>query len=107
MEILINTSNAVDGTGGFADAMEATARSRLSRFADRLTRVELHFSDSSAQREVGNDKRCAVEARLAGGDPITVTDEAATLDSAATGALSKMATALERHIGKSTNRKGH
>lgn len=107
MDIQINTSNAVDGTGGFADAMEETTRSRLSRFEDRLTRVELHFSDQTAARDTGNDKRCAIEARLAGGDPISVTDEAATLDLAATGALKKMTTALDRHIGKSTGRKGH
>lgn len=44
---------------------------------------------------------------LAGGDPITVTNEAATLNLAATGALTKMTTALDRHFGRSTNRKGH
>jgi hypothetical protein len=107
MDIQINTSNAVDGTGGFANAMEETTRSRLSRFEDRLTRVELHFSDETASRDTVKDKRCAIEARLAGGDPITVTNAAATLDLAATGALTKMTTALDRHIGKATNRKGH
>lgn len=107
MDIQINTSNAVDGKGGFSDAMEETARSRLARFEDRLTRVELHFSDQTGGRETVNDKRCAIEARLAGGEPITVTNEAATLDMAATGALTKMTSALERHIGKSTGRKGH
>lgn len=107
MDIQINTSNAVDGVAGFLDAMEKTTRSRLSRFEDRLTRVEMHFADESSSRETANDKRCAIEARLAGGDPITVTNQAATLDLAATGALTKMATALERHIGKSTDRKGH
>lgn len=107
MDIQINTSNAVDGPRGFADAMEAATRSRLSRFEERLTRVELHFSDTTAARETADDKRCAIEARLAGGDPITVTNEAATLDQAATGALAKMTTALDRHISKSTTRKGH
>jgi len=107
MDIQINTSNAVDGTGGFAVAMEETTRSRLARFEDRLTRVELHFSDETAARDTVKDKSCTIEARLAGGDPITVTNEADTLDLAATGALTKMTTALERHIGKSTNRKGH
>lgn len=107
MDIQINTSNAVDGPRGFTDAMEATTRSRLARFEGRLTRVELHFSDTNAARDTVDDKRCAIEARLAGGDPITVTNEAATLDQAVTGALTKMATALDRHIGKSTTRKGH
>lgn len=107
MDIQINTSNAVDGTGGFAEAMEQAARSHLSRFEDRLTRIELHFSDDSAARGTVNDKRCSIEARLAGDDPITVTNEAATLDLAASGALTKMTTALDRQMGKSTSRKGH
>ena len=107
MDIQINTSNAVDGASGFVDNMEELTRSRLSRFHDRLTRVEMHFSDETGARETVNDKRCSIEARLAGGDPITVTNEAATLDLAATGALTKMTTALDRHIGKSTNRNGH
>jgi len=107
MDIQINTSNAVEGASGFVDNMEELTRSRLSRFQERLTRVEMHFSDETGARETVNDKRCAIEARLAGGDPITVTNEAATLDLAATGALTKLTTALDRHIGKSTNRKGH
>lgn len=107
MDIQINTSNAVDGTDGFVGNMQALTRSRLSRYEARLTRIELHFSDETGARDTVNDKRCAIEARLAGDDPITVTNEAATLDLAATGALTKLTTALDRHIGKSTNRKGH
>lgn len=107
MDIQINTSNAIDGTGDFAEAMQAATRAKLSRFEDRLTRVEMHFSDDSTGRQTVNDKRCAIEARLAGGDPVSVTNQGATLDLAATGALTKMVSALERHIGKTTTRKGH
>lgn len=41
------------------------------------------------------------------GDPITETNQAATLVREVTGALSRMTTALERQIGKMTDRKGH
>lgn len=107
MNIQINTSNAVDGTAAFAGGMEEMTRDRLSRFVERLTRVELHFSDQTGARDTADDKRCAIEARMAGGDPITVTNEAGTLDLAASGALAKLTTALDRHIGKMTDRKGH
>jgi len=107
MDIHINTSNGISGSEQFTETMEAAARSRLSRYEDRLTRVEIHFSDGSASRATTDDKRCAIEARLAGGDPITVTNQAGTLDQAIAGALAKMATAIDRHIGKSTSRKGH
>lgn len=59
----------MDGTGGLADAMERTTRSRLSRFQGRLTRGKLNFSDETAGRETANDKRCAIEARVAGAIP--------------------------------------
>jgi ribosome-associated translation inhibitor RaiA len=107
MDIQINTSNAIDGGGDFATTMEDMVRTRLSRFNDRLTRIEVHFSDGSTGRQTVNDKRCAIEARLAGGDPVTVTDQGSTLDLAATGAVTKMISALERHIGRSSDRKGH
>lgn len=107
MDIQVNTSNAVEGTAEFSGGMEDMTRDRLSRFAERLTRVELHFSDQTGARTTADDKRCAIEARIAGGDPITVTNDAGTLDLAASGALAKLMTALDRQVGKTSDRKGH
>lgn len=107
MDIQINTSNNLEGRQAVTDRLEETVRSRLSRFEDRLTRVELHVGDENGDRSVGGDIRCQIEARPAGQGPVSVSDQSDSIDQATSGALAKMATALERAFGKTTNRKGH
>jgi hypothetical protein len=107
MQIQINTANNVPGRATLVEQLEVTVRDRLSRFEDRLTRVELHLTDENAERQAGPDMRCVVEARPAGMDPITVTELAGSIDQAASGALGKLVSALERSYGRTTSRKGH
>lgn len=107
MDIQINTANNLVGRQAMVDRLEASVRERLSRFEDRLTRVELHVGDENGDRSGGADKRCQIEARPAGHDPVSVTDQAGSIDQAAAGALGKLATVLERTFGKATDRKGH
>lgn len=105
MEVQINTANNVDGREALNKQLEAAVRQRLSRFETRLTHVELHVGDEKAAH--GADLRCAVEARPAGLDPVTVTEHAGSIDQAAAGALTKLASALDRTFGKLSDRKGH
>lgn len=107
MDIQINTSNNLEGRQAIIDELEATVRDRLSRFEDRLTRVELHVGDENGERSVGGDIRCQIEARPAGQGPVSVSDQSDSIDQAASGALTKLTTALDRSFGKTTNRKGH
>jgi len=87
--------------------LEETVRAKLSRFSERLTRVEVHVGDENGERSGGDDKRCVIEARPAGRAPISVTEQAGSIDQAIAGALNKVTTALERDVGKITSRKGH
>ncbi|HEV7353000.1 MAG TPA: hypothetical protein VGN74_07735 [Brevundimonas sp.] len=107
MDIQINTANTLDGREAMIARLEGLVRERLARFDGRLTRIELHLSDINGPRTEGDDIRCQLEARLAGAEPLSVTDQAATADQAAAGALTKAATALDRAIGRTTSRKGH
>lgn len=107
MDVQINTSNNVAGRETLVEKLEETVRNRLSRFGERLTRVEVHLGDENGDRGGGHDKRCVIEVRPAGQDPISVTDQAGSVDQAMTGALAKMASALDRTFGKLTDRKGH
>ncbi len=107
MQIQINTDNTIPGRDALTGEVESTVRQRLSRFEDRLTRVEVHLTDQDGARGDTDDKRCMIEARPAGQDPVSVTDQASSIDQATTGALSKLTTALERTFGRQTNRKGH
>jgi hypothetical protein len=46
------------------------------------------------------DKRCLLEARLAGRDPVSVSDLALTVEQAVTGTAHKMVSLLGRELGK-------
>ena len=107
MDVQINTANNVEGREALTQHLEGAVRERLSRFSDRLTRVEIHVGDEGGDRDTGRDKRCVAEARPAGLDPVTVSDQADSIDQAASGALGKLVTALDRTFGKLSDRKGH
>jgi ribosome-associated translation inhibitor RaiA len=100
MDIQFNTDSSVMGTENVAERVEAQLRQRLGRFSERLTRLEVHVGDENARKGGGNDKRCTIEARPKGGDPVTVTAHAGDVDLAAREAGSKMATLLDRRFGK-------
>jgi ribosome-associated translation inhibitor RaiA len=101
MEIQFNSDNNVSGTENVADRIETQLRERLGRFADRLTRLEVHVGDVNGNKGGDDDKRCTVEARPRGGDPVTVTSHAGSVDAAARQAGVKMASLLDSHFGKS------
>ncbi|MDP1618429.1 HPF/RaiA family ribosome-associated protein [Phenylobacterium sp.] len=107
MQIQVNTSNNIEGRDALIAGVERDIRTRLSRFESRLTRVEAHLGDENGPRNEGADKRCVLEARPSGLNPITVSENAGSIDQATAGALSKLASALDRTFGKLTDRKGH
>lgn len=72
----------------------------LSRFSDQITRLEIHLSDDDGNKDGFNDKRCMVEARLAGMNPIAVTDHANSPEQAILGAIDKLKTSLEKITGR-------
>lgn len=106
MKIQLNTDKNIEGSEALSEPAEAHLQGALARFADRLTRVEVHLRNESAGRSTGDDFRCLIEARPAGMEPVTVTDHAATLDDALHGATDKLETLLtskfERLEGQET-----
>ena len=107
MQIQINTANNVEGREALVGDLELTVRDGLSRFEERLTRVEVHVGDKDGPAHGGADKTCVIEARPSGLAPVTVTDEAGSISQAASRALGKLVTALDRTFGKLSDRKGH
>lgn len=106
MELQFNTDNQIAGNV----AMEARAREivegALSRFASRLTRVELHLADENSPSKGGSaDIRCTVEARPEGLRPIAATHYDADPDAAMRGAAKKLSRALDSEFGKLASRR--
>lgn len=54
--------------------------STLGRFGDWITRVEVQLSDEDGPKNRGNAKRCVMEARPAGLQPVSASHQGATLD---------------------------
>ena len=100
MQVQFNSDSSVMGTENVAERIEAQVREKLARFADRLTRLEIHVRDENGPKGGAGDKACTIEARPRGSRPIGVTEHAATVDDAARNAASTLTQRLERHFGK-------
>lgn len=75
----------------------------LSRYSNQITRVKVHLSDENGTKYGVNDKRCMVEARLAGLKPMAVIGYANTHEQAVFGAIDKLKTSLDTIIGRLRN----
>lgn len=104
MHIQVNTDKNIDGSDAFADQMKVIVESTLNRFVEHITRVEVHLSDENSDKAGINDKRCLMEARLEGRQPIAVTHQAANLDLAVQGAAGKLKNMIESTLGRLSNR---
>lgn len=74
--------------------------------ASPITRVQIHLGDENAGKSGAADKRCVMEARPAGRQPVAVTHKAATLEEACDGAAEKLGNLLESKFGRLDDRKG-
>lgn len=101
MQIQINTDRNIEGHEELATQISGIVESALSRFSDRITRVEVHLSDENSDKKGGQDDiRCMMEARLEERQPVAVTHEAATVDQAVDGAAGRLARLIESTLGR-------
>lgn len=105
MQFQFNSDSSVMGTHNVAERIEAMVREKLSRFGERLTRIEVHVSDVNGSKHGADDKHCTIEARPRGGRPIGVTGKADKVDDAARRAANTLAQRLERLFGKGERHK--
>lgn len=105
MQVQFNTDESVPGGDTLGRHAEEVVRLALDRFSDDVTRVEIHLSDVNGQKAGENDKRCLMEARVAGLQPLAVTEQAGSLHAAIEGAAQKLKRALDTTLGKMEDRK--
>jgi ribosome-associated translation inhibitor RaiA len=106
MQIQVHTDKIVTVSDGMGQRIEAELEAALSRFSDHITRVKVHFSDENAGGSGGSVKRCMIEARSAGKQPVAVTHHAASVGEACSGAVHKLATLIGSRHGRSSSHKG-
>ena len=107
MQVQINTGHNIEGREALVARCRGVMESALDRFSDRITRVEVHLSDENGKKSGPDDKRCMIEARLEGQQPIAVTHHAATLDQAVDGAADKISRLIEHTLGRLHDQKTH
>jgi ribosome-associated translation inhibitor RaiA len=106
MQVQVNTDDHIQGGESLAQWITDESKSRLSRFQDHVTRLEVFLTDVDAGKSGANDKRCRIEARVTGRQPVTVTDEADKMANAFLSAVDKLARALDADLGRAKDRNG-
>jgi len=102
----LRTDNHIKNHDRLEEGIRADLESVLtSGLLERLRRVEVYLQDVNAHKG-GIDKRCAIEAHLAGHQPVAVSNEAVNVNEAVSGALDKLARALEHTLGRLQDRGG-
>lgn len=98
MTIQLNTDKNLTIHQEYEEKIQNQLNEGLSRYNDLITRLEVHLSDENGSKDGLEDKRCLLEARISGKDPVAVTNLGNTYDLAITGALTK----IKKHTGKSS-----
>lgn len=98
MQIQLNFAN-LPHTDPIEDRVRSELTAGLARFAERITRVEVHLHDeSSTHKRTADDQKCIMEARLAGRHPLVVEHRAGDMYLAITEAAAKLKRAVTRQV---------
>lgn len=103
MTVQINSDNHITGTEGLSNFLENMITETLKKYNHYITRVEVHLNDENGKKAGINDKRCMLEARLEGMQPVAVTAFGDTIQEATKSALGKLKSSLDTIIGRLQN----
>jgi len=100
MQVQMNYAN-VEASEALETHIREALDATIGRFADRLTRIEVHLSDLNGPEKGGpNDKRCRIEVRPSGADPLLVESVADSFYGAADDAAGKLRRLLTSRLDR-------
>lgn len=105
MQIQLNSDNHITGSPALRDSVQAIIERELKHLSDELTRIEVHLNDENADKGGSVDKRCMLEARVTGLQPVTVEHKAPNMELAVRGAAEQLARALKNTLDKKRDRR--
>ena len=105
LQIQVNSDNTVSVDQQLSDEVTSTVLDAVERFGNRLTRIEVHLNDMNSHKSGSQDKRCQIEARPAGLDPVSVSNNAPTIEEAVRGAAQKLQRMLDTTFGRLADRR--
>jgi len=104
MQIQVHCDTHITNDVRLEEWVKTTVVERLDLFEEDITRVDVFLSDENGGKSGPNDKRCKMEARPKGHQPLIVTEDADSVDRAVEGAAEKLQHALEHLFGKLRNK---
>lgn len=105
MQVLVKTDNHIEGSEDLTSGVESEVVDAVGRFGEQVTRVEVYLNDLNSHKS-GIDKRCLMEARIAGRPLVAVSHEADSLEDAITGAAEKLEKLLDHTFDRLGDHKG-
>ena len=107
MLIQLHSDPNTDGSQPMAEHVKTVVTNAMERFGERITSVEVHLSGVRSQgTSSADDIQCAMEARLAGLEPVVVKEHAGNAHQAIDGAVRKLKRAVGAALAKHDPR-GH
>lgn len=106
MQILVNTDDHIQGGESLAQWVKDEATTRLARLSESITRLEVFLTDLDGGKSGVNDKRCRLEARVAGRQPVSVTADADKMATAFIDSVDKLMRLLDAELGRVKDRHG-
>lgn len=95
MRVDIHAGQNVEGHEEFASQVRGVVESVLDRFRDHIAHVEVRLNDEDPRKSGQIERRCMLEASLAGRERVAVTHQATTPAEAVRGAAEKMTSLIE------------
>jgi hypothetical protein len=95
MIIQINTASSIKGSKDYEAKVSQLLEKEFAKYSTHITRIEVHLSDEDGSDKNGpNSRKCILEARVEGKQPIAVTSYNDTNEKAVHGAIKKLNAAL-------------
>jgi ribosome-associated translation inhibitor RaiA len=106
MVVHVTGDNHIRANEELAQQVTTTVETALGRFAEHLTRVEVHLTDQNSHKGGDHDKRCVMEAKPRGHQPLAATHLAGSIDEAVDGAVERLEHLLDHTFGRLQDHKG-
>lgn len=100
MIIQVNTDHNIAGSERLNEHVKEVITEAFGRHSEHITRVEVHLSDENGNKSGVDDKKCVLEARMEGHQPVVATSHAGTTEQAVNLAIEKVKHSLDTIIGK-------
>ncbi|KAF1045195.1 HPF/RaiA family ribosome-associated protein [Xylophilus sp.] len=100
MQVQVRTDDHIHGGESLAQWLQDETTTRLARFRDYVSRVEVFLSDVDAGKSGAADKRALIEARVNGRPAVAASAEADKTAVAFTAAITKLQHALDAEVGR-------